>query len=51
LSQAVAGGVVYSVGVTYFLWEGLKFQTAIGHFFVAIAAACQFVAVFFAFGR
>jgi len=51
LALVLAGGVVYSVGVAFFLWENLKFQTAIWHAFVAVAAACQFVAVFFAIGR
>ena len=51
LALVVAGGVVYSAGVAFFLWESLKFQTAIWHAFVTVAAACQFVAVFFAVGR
>ena len=51
LALVFAGGVVYSVGVTFFLWESLKFQTAIWHAFVAAAAACQLVGVLFAIGR
>jgi len=51
MALVVAGGLVYSAGVAFFLWESLKFQTAIWHAFVTVAAACQFVAVFFAIGR
>ena len=46
LALVFAGGIVYSVGVAFFLWESLKFQTAIWHAFVAAAAACQFAGVF-----
>jgi len=51
LALVFAGGVVYSVGVAFFLWESLKFQTAIWHAFVTAAAACQFAGVFAAIGR
>jgi hemolysin III len=51
LALVFAGGVVYSVGVAFFLWESLKFQTAIWHAFVAAAAACQFAGVLMAIGR
>ncbi len=51
LALVFAGGVVYSVGVAFYLWESLKFQTAIWHAFVAAAAACQFAGVFAAIGR
>jgi hemolysin III len=51
LALVFAGGIVYSAGVAFFLWESLKFQTAIWHAFVALAAAFQFAAVFVAIGR
>lgn len=41
----VAGGIVYTVGVVFHLWERLKFQKAIWHGFVAIAATCHWGAV------
>ncbi len=41
----VAGGIVYSVGVVFHLWERLKFQKAIWHGFVAVAATCHWGAV------
>lgn len=39
------GGVIYSAGVPFYLWERLKFQNAIWHGFVVAAAACQFVGI------
>jgi hemolysin III len=47
----VAGGVLYSVGIAFHLWESLRFQTAIWHAFVAAAAGCQFAGVLTAVGR
>lgn len=41
----VIGGVVYSVGVVFHLWERLRFQNAIWHGFVLVAASTHFVAV------
>lgn len=51
LALLFAGGVIYSIGVAFFLWESLKFQTAIWHAFVAVAAATQFAGVLTAIGR
>jgi hemolysin III len=39
------GGVLYSVGVPFYLWERLKYQNAIWHGFVVAAAACHFLAI------
>lgn len=41
----VIGGVLYSVGVLFHLWERLPYQQAIWHGFVAVAAACHYAAV------
>lgn len=41
-----AGGVFYSTGVVFHLWERLRFHNAIWHAFVLAAATCHFVAVF-----
>jgi len=41
----VAGGVIYSVGVIFFLLRRLRFQNAIWHGFVLAAAVCHFAAV------
>lgn len=41
----IVGGLLYSAGVPFYLWEKLKFQNAIWHVFVAAAAATHFVAI------
>ncbi len=40
-----AGGVVYSLGVVFHLWNGLRFQNAIWHGFVLVAASIHYAAV------
>ncbi len=39
------GGGLYTVGVIFHLWEKLRYQNAIWHFFVLAGAACHFGAV------
>jgi hemolysin III len=39
------GGVLYSAGVIFHVWERLRFQNAIWHSFVLLAASCHYVAV------
>jgi hemolysin III len=39
------GGLIYSAGVPFHLWERLKFQNAIWHGFVATAATCHFIGI------
>ena len=41
----VAGGVLYSLGVIFFVWESLRFSNAIWHGFVLAASACFFAAI------
>lgn len=41
----VAGGVIYTVGVPFHLWSRLKFNNAIWHVCVLVAAAFHYVAV------
>jgi hemolysin III len=41
----VAGGVLYTVGVVFHLWDRLPYQNAIWHGFVLSAATCHFAAV------
>ena len=41
----VAGGLLYTAGVVFYIWERLKFHNAIWHGFVAAAAACHFAAI------
>lgn len=39
------GGLLYSLGVAFHLWQRLPYQNAIWHAFVLAAAACHFTAV------
>jgi hemolysin III len=39
------GGVLYSAGVVFHVWERLRFQNAIWHGFVLLAASCHYAAV------
>ncbi|MFD1327566.1 PAQR family membrane homeostasis protein TrhA [Mycoplana ramosa] len=39
------GGLLYSVGVIFFVWQSLRFQNAIWHGFVVTAAAVHYSAV------
>jgi hemolysin III len=45
LSLIAVGGVLYSVGVVFHAWRGLRFQNAIWHGFVLTAALCHYAAV------
>ena len=47
----VVGGVFYSVGVLFYKWHSLKYQNAIWHSFVAIAAGCQYAGIAQAIGH
>jgi hemolysin III len=47
----VVGGLFYSVGVLFYKWNSLKYQNAIWHSFVAIAAGCQYAGIAQAIGR
>lgn len=40
-----AGGILYSVGVIFHVWERLRFQNAIWHSFVLLGASCHYTAV------
>lgn len=41
-----AGGLVYSLGVIFHVWERLRFQNAIWHGFVVVGAGLHYCAVF-----
>jgi hemolysin III len=51
LILVVIGGLFYSVGVLFYRWDSLKFQNAIWHSFVTIAAGCQYAGIAQAFGH
>jgi hemolysin III len=40
-----AGGVLYTTGLVFHLWPGLRFRKAIWHAFVVLAAVCHYIAV------
>ncbi len=42
-----AGGISYTGGVAFYLWDRLPFNHAIWHLFVIAGSVCHFVAVFF----
>lgn len=41
----LAGGVLYTVGIGFYLWRMLPFQNAIWHGFVLAAAGCHYAAI------
>jgi hemolysin III len=45
LWMIVAGGALYSIGVVFHLWRNLRFQNAIWHGFVLVAAVFHYAAV------
>jgi hemolysin III len=47
----VVGGLLYTVGVAFYRWQSLKFQNAIWHAFVAVAAGCQYAGIAYAMAR
>ena len=42
-----AGGILYSTGVIFHVWKNLRFQNAIWHGFVLVAACCHYSAVLY----
>lgn len=45
------GGVLYSVGVIFYLWNSLRFQHAIWHGFVLTGATCHYAALLTSLAR
>jgi len=41
----LAGGLTYVAGVAFYVWHGLRFQNAVWHLFVAVAAGLHFAAI------
>jgi hemolysin III len=41
-----AGGLIYSIGVVFHLWDRLPYQNAIWHWLVLSAAVCHYIAIF-----
>jgi hemolysin III len=45
LAWILAGGVMYTAGVIFYLWERLPFNHAIWHLFVTCGSVCHFVVI------
>jgi hemolysin III len=45
LTLLMVGGVLYTVGVVFHLWDRLPYQNAIWHGFVLTAASVHYAAV------
>jgi len=45
----VVGGILYTMGVAFHVWQSLPFQNAIWHAFVLVASGCFYGAVFQAY--
>jgi hemolysin III len=41
----VAGGLIYTAGVPFYLWKSRRYSHAVWHLFVLGGVACHFVAV------
>ncbi len=48
ISLVTAGGVLYSIGVVFYLWEKYTYHHVIWHLFVLAAAICHYSAVLLA---
>lgn len=46
IALIIAGGVVYSSGVIFFIWQGLRYQSAVWHGFVVAGAGLHCAAIF-----
>lgn len=41
----MAGGVIYTLAVVFYCWEGLRYSNAIWHAFVLVATGCCFLGI------
>lgn len=47
IAWIVSGGIVYTMGTIFYMWNKLPFNHAIWHFFVLAGSFCHFYAVMF----
>lgn len=45
LQMVIAGGIIYSLGVIFYLWDRYTYSHALWHLFVLAAAICHYVAI------
>ncbi|MCP4977564.1 MAG: hemolysin III family protein [Maribacter sp.] len=48
LTMILIGGVLYILGVVFYLWKKYPYNHAVWHFFVLAAAVCHYVAILLA---
>jgi hemolysin III len=51
LGLLAAGGLSYTIGVAFYLWERLRYGHVVWHLFVAAGSACHFFAALWHAGR
>lgn len=45
LQMVIAGGIIYSLGVIFYLWDRYFYSHALWHLFVLVAAICHYIAI------
>ena len=45
MALLAAGGLVYSVGVVFYRWSGLRYHRVVWHALVLVGAACHYAAI------
>lgn len=50
INLIIAGGILYTAGIFFYMRESLKYHNAIWHGFVTVAAACHFAAIALLYG-
>jgi len=48
ISLVAAGGILYTLGVIFYMWKGFTYHHAVWHFFVLAAGVCHYAAVLLA---
>jgi len=48
ISLVAVGGLLYTLGVIFYVWKGFTYHHAVWHFFVLAAGICHYVAVLMA---
>jgi hemolysin III len=47
ISWMAAGGIIFSLGVIFYVFKKLRFHHAIWHLFVLMGCACHFFSILF----
>ena len=48
ITMVAAGGILYTLGVIFYVWKGFTYHHAVWHFFVLAAGICHYTAVLLA---